>query len=448
MSLLEECVLAGEPDIYGIGVRIAVYAQNLLAFIPAFWALKDGEVSRSELGALETQSTTILITAFAVLFSAIVQGLTHQINMFHAFIVLELSWMNNTNTFIWFFLYIHHVGWEKGIKSLNPLSWRFWIFHEDEYDGQMLAGETIPEKMKTLYRQNSLGRWPRFVIILGTLHLSLMGAIGIWLWSDPHKFGAPIPCNIAYRLSFAVLGTRVPLFAAGTRILSLLIYLAVLIPVLNIVLPVFFAITVYRWSNKDAEQRDADNRITTTRPGSTYAALILLFAMNVAFVCDIEVTIRRNAIFQNDKDEMTPWTFGQTLALLLLAIPLRDTVVMALTWSDGRPMIRVAQDSLLPLLEGNSHLMARQLIHDGVDPNLCNLKSSRFKCALQLAVHNDDAETIRMYAKRRVEFSVKKGGLYGTAFEDALARGRSKVLHAMMALYEDRAFNLKLVSLF
>ncbi|KAH8834439.1 hypothetical protein DL96DRAFT_1427048, partial [Flagelloscypha sp. PMI_526] len=95
-------------DIYGIGVRVAVYAQNLLSFFPAFWALKDGEVSRTELAGLETQSTTILITAFAVLVSAIIQAATGQINSFHTFVVLSLSWMNNTNTFIWVFLYVHH----------------------------------------------------------------------------------------------------------------------------------------------------------------------------------------------------------------------------------------------------------------------------------------------------------------------------------------------------
>ncbi|KAF6747780.1 hypothetical protein DFP72DRAFT_919177, partial [Ephemerocybe angulata] len=40
------CKLPGNPDIAGVGVRIAIYIQNLLCFIPAFWALADGKVTR------------------------------------------------------------------------------------------------------------------------------------------------------------------------------------------------------------------------------------------------------------------------------------------------------------------------------------------------------------------------------------------------------------------
>ena len=53
--------ITANPDVSGIGVRIAIYAQNLLSFIPALWALKDGRVTPTELGELEKQSTTILI---------------------------------------------------------------------------------------------------------------------------------------------------------------------------------------------------------------------------------------------------------------------------------------------------------------------------------------------------------------------------------------------------
>ncbi|KAJ6573137.1 hypothetical protein DFH09DRAFT_1079294 [Mycena vulgaris] len=48
--------------------------ENLLSFVPAIWALWDGEVSAYELESVETQSTTILITAFAIMISAMVGG--------------------------------------------------------------------------------------------------------------------------------------------------------------------------------------------------------------------------------------------------------------------------------------------------------------------------------------------------------------------------------------
>jgi hypothetical protein len=100
--------LPSDPDISGIGVRVAIYAQNLLSFVPAIWALWDGEVSEQELESAEAQSTTILLTAFAILISAMVEVRTVGLSNFHAAVVLNLSWMNNTNTFIYFLLYVQH----------------------------------------------------------------------------------------------------------------------------------------------------------------------------------------------------------------------------------------------------------------------------------------------------------------------------------------------------
>jgi hypothetical protein len=86
--------IASDPDISGIGVRAAVYIQNLLSFIPAIWALWDGKVTAYELESVETQSTTILITAFAILISAMVQGRTLGLSNFHASILLtERYWL-------------------------------------------------------------------------------------------------------------------------------------------------------------------------------------------------------------------------------------------------------------------------------------------------------------------------------------------------------------------
>ncbi|KAJ7021415.1 hypothetical protein C8F04DRAFT_1141137 [Mycena alexandri] len=71
------CTIPVDPDISGIGVRVAICAQNLLSFIPVLWALSDGEVSDYEKKkSVEAQSTTILITAFAILITAMTQAQT------------------------------------------------------------------------------------------------------------------------------------------------------------------------------------------------------------------------------------------------------------------------------------------------------------------------------------------------------------------------------------
>jgi hypothetical protein len=124
------CEITGNPDITGIGVRVAIYVQNFLSFAPAFYALfNDGRVDSFKLKTVEKQSTTILITAFAILISLIVQALSLNLSAFHTSIILSLSWMNNTNTFIYFLLYIHHKSdSERGDQRIAP-QWLKWIDH-------------------------------------------------------------------------------------------------------------------------------------------------------------------------------------------------------------------------------------------------------------------------------------------------------------------------------
>ncbi|KAH6909977.1 hypothetical protein BKA70DRAFT_1102216 [Coprinopsis sp. MPI-PUGE-AT-0042] len=117
------CTIPGNPDVSGIGVRTAIYIQNLLCFLPALWALWDGQVTQDELDSAETQTTTNLVLAFAILISSIVQACTLGLSNYHASIVLSMSWMNNTNAFIYFLLYIQH---KRGHVESN---WAAWYAH-------------------------------------------------------------------------------------------------------------------------------------------------------------------------------------------------------------------------------------------------------------------------------------------------------------------------------
>ncbi|KAG6876900.1 hypothetical protein C0993_012217, partial [Termitomyces sp. T159_Od127] len=199
---LSACFTAN-PDVSGIGVRIAIYAQNLLSFIPAFWALKDRRITPTELDELEKQSTTILITAFAILISTVIQAHDHGISDYHASIVLDLSWMNNTNLFIYFLLYIYHrvnlsdeefkkevrVSARRAtLKLRNQWSVTWWIYLTKEVLREVgifnkgFSQHALPE-----YKTMGISRWvyetkkalTNFVIIIGSFHLSLMAAVGL-----------------------------------------------------------------------------------------------------------------------------------------------------------------------------------------------------------------------------------------------------------------------------
>jgi hypothetical protein len=123
------CLIPANPDISGIGVRVAIYVQNFLSFMPAFYALVDGKVDSIELKTIEDQSTTILVTAFAILISTIVQALSqYGLSDLHTSVILNLSWMNNTNTFIYFILYVHHRSGLTGDSRVVP-EWAAWWRH-------------------------------------------------------------------------------------------------------------------------------------------------------------------------------------------------------------------------------------------------------------------------------------------------------------------------------
>src|ERR1700712_767121 len=78
-----------------------------------------------------------------------------------------------------------------------------------------------------------------------------MGAIGLWLWSDPSKFGTLIgSCDP----SLTVVGGAVRFSSPGLRIFSLSIYSLLVIPGLNLVLPFLFFLALHITYNKSRVQ--------------------------------------------------------------------------------------------------------------------------------------------------------------------------------------------------
>ena len=269
------------PDISGIGVRTATYAQNLLCFVPVFVYLWNGEVSREEISGIKDQSIGMLAIAFAILISTMIQATVkmpgQSITNFHAAIVLDLSWMNNTSTFIWFLLYAHHRSKNENKSILVHPTWSHWTKvllmplrrlgtshsgasleraekgddHEDGNQGRRQGSNSrnegdqdikqgvVPEKPSKRcisFIQRSWGPISQApVLALGSVHLTLMSAVGIWLWSRPSKFGTPILCDPV----LTVAGNAVRFSSPAMRRFWLLMYILFLIPGVNL-LPAFF----------------------------------------------------------------------------------------------------------------------------------------------------------------------------------------------------------------
>jgi hypothetical protein len=316
-------------DISGIGVRSATYAQNLLSFVPAAVALfDDGKISNNEREFIKDQSANILLTAFGLLLSAIIQAKSVQgLDNYHLALVLNLSWLNNTNTFIYLVLALHRKIWSSPsgewswgvvVPRLFRQSSKGTTAHKST-PKDVEAADISPQQKPETTDQTAQGEPKSLVdstIWIGSLHLSLMGGVGVWLWSNPTNFGSSPSCPPNATIS--VLSRTLSMASPGLRVISLIFYAAVLIPIVNLVLPTALILIPYllhyllyilgKWS--DPKKREL------VAVWCVALGLVLLFSINVIFIVDTELSITRNESRQAGQD--TIWSWGRHLRYCFL----------------------------------------------------------------------------------------------------------------------------------
>ncbi|KAJ3503324.1 hypothetical protein NMY22_g18286 [Coprinellus aureogranulatus] len=413
LEMSAPCFISSNPDISGIGVRVAIYIQNLLCFIPAIWAIWDGHVSDYELESAETQSTTNLVLAFAILISCIVQALTLGLTNYHAAIVLSLSWMNNTNAFIYFILYVQYKG-QEGREHVEP-RWSAWVSHIKAQVRSILymtlaTSNEDPGQPGESERDTVKGSQ-------GSLHLTLMAALGIWLWNSPVSFGTSESTCAVEHGQLAILGASVPFGSNPLRLASLILYSLFLLPGLNLLLPMTAFLCLYFWhrrscqgvasSVEDASQTVRSSQYTEisrtlrqfclrcmrAQVFPVCVGLGFLFAINVVFIADIELTLHRNIGLQDREEEQ--WGFGQILAILLVLMPLRDLVEAILARRLRRHELQIKEHELSAAWA--SALLRRdvdrilELVKEGADPNV---RAEDGWSALEVAVSQSNWDAV------------------------------------------------------
>src|SRR5262249_21631630 len=124
----------------------------------------------NEADSLETIAANIFLTACALLVSAFVQAATYGMSVYHAIIVLNLSWINNMGAFTC--VLVERLREGEKIDS-HTLKKKFlgWWFHRDG---------------------SNKFRWP---IATATIHFSAMSAFGIWVWTKTDVFGDQPQCT-------------------------------------------------------------------------------------------------------------------------------------------------------------------------------------------------------------------------------------------------------------
>ncbi|KAH8101618.1 ankyrin repeat-containing domain protein, partial [Cristinia sonorae] len=436
MASILACI-PSDPDISGIGVRVAIYIQNLFCFIPAIWALWDGQVTEYELESAETQSTTNLIVAFAILISTIVQAKTLGLSNYHAAIVLDLSWMNNTNAFIYFLLYVQYKS-QPGRDSIER-KWSAWYRHIREQlralvsvaDGEYSQTCSLPADVLSVDDSppNATGvkiLFRRIALFLGSVHLTLMAALGIWLWSNPRTFGTANTCAVD-SATVAILGCRVPFDSNALRVGSIMVYSVFLVPGLNLLAPMVLFLGLYlayhAWTK--THPRDAtpsspsppsflrahtplgrymvdvvqwyDRAISASGVQPIFVGLVILFVVNIIFLADIELTIQRNRHLQDSDSGETQWNFGQILAMLLLVLPLRDLAETIVARRERRHQQQHKEEltrSLRIVIEQRSSGHFIGLIERGADVNTI-VEGHRYATVLAVAASQKDEVLVR-----------------------------------------------------
>jgi hypothetical protein len=167
-SSLINC-LEPDPDIAGIGVRIAIYLQALLSVVYPIVFASDGKIDKREAKTMSGVSITIVLTATALLVSTAIQAHTSGISLYHALIILELSWINSMT-----FLTVHFVL--RAAKSIEA--------QRDTSAGMMWQTRIRFSEFLTSKEA-----------VVASIHFTVVGAIGIWIWSHVATFGSQPDCN-------------------------------------------------------------------------------------------------------------------------------------------------------------------------------------------------------------------------------------------------------------
>jgi hypothetical protein len=189
----------------------------------------------------------------------------------------------------------------------------------------------IPGTLKKISRV-----FKKIVLSLGSIHLTVMAALGLWVWSSPYMFEKsqpnllesidnllPVECTYT-----SVLGQMISMKSQGLRLSSMIMYGIFLIPGLNLLIPalVFLALFIlYHQSWNFSCKSNGSTKSDQTNPSTVpiFVGLLLLLGINIVFLVDIETTVHE--VISQRPDE-SQWSFGQTLALLLLSLPIRDLV--------------------------------------------------------------------------------------------------------------------------
>jgi hypothetical protein len=284
-------------------VRVAIYVQAVLAAIQINWAStrkSQDSVERAVRSSAPTITSSIFITGCALITSAFVHARTEGLTIYHAMIVLNLSWLNNfTACFPLAASTLLHLS----IEVRNP--------------------EEHRRTRRSLFKQ----LFPCLV------HFTLMASFGLWVFSNPTRFDTTSP-NCVDSTTFDFVGRDVLVTDRRFHNFWLTIYSISVIPVVNLVpfatafvLPTVILVVIYLliryYDPCGSREGDALDGIFFGALALVIPPLVIRYVgipLIISIMVGTELTIARNNVMPGEDQ----WTFGKILAILLLIFPFKD----------------------------------------------------------------------------------------------------------------------------
>lgn len=265
------------PDISGIGVRTAMYAQAALCLLHPVIASLDGKYDRREKERLFASMLSLSLLLIALVLSAIIQTGLSGISPFHAVVVLNLYWL--------VFLSM----------------------------GAMMHASSVRRVI--------------ILAIVGLIRECLVASFALRLWiTMDHQDPCTSLTHYIILFKFAI-----PLTSRSLRTASIAVY-AVLFAC-GLCDSAFAARRVFKIRTKSStaasalQPQSSSKGVGPQHPVDRLGLRLLpvAFVYQVYWIVCTELTIRHNAhlLIQSDSGENS-WTFGQTLAMAMLVVPLYE----------------------------------------------------------------------------------------------------------------------------
>lgn len=86
--------LQPNPDVAGLGLRLSVYAQALINILHPVVYVWDGQITDGEISSMFGLWAGVLMTATALLGTMVIEGVRQKLTLYHAMLILQLSWIN------------------------------------------------------------------------------------------------------------------------------------------------------------------------------------------------------------------------------------------------------------------------------------------------------------------------------------------------------------------